>query len=189
MSVETAAVDAPLLAHDGLAERRRTSTSSNELVMSLLAVGGTRRRGFAHGVAATSAHASLRSCLPGVAHAPSRIFGSAQLARRARQRFVALRRHARRASACRAPSAARPAGRASGWQLRCAANSASRITSSATLFAPPSTMTIASRLHGDDQVRCRSLELLERRVDDELAVDAADADGRERPVERNVGQL
>ena len=39
---------------------------------------------------------------------------------------------------------------------------------------------------GDDQVELRVLELGERRVDDELAVDPADADRRDRAVERDL---
>ena len=39
---------------------------------------------------------------------------------------------------------------------------------------------------GDDEIELRFGQLRNRRVDDELAVDAADADGADRPFERNV---
>ena len=50
-------------------------------------------------------------------------------------------------------------------------------------------MTIASRLAGDDQVDVGLRAIGERRVGDELAVDAADADAGERAGPRDVGEV
>ena len=120
--------------------------------------------------------------------APSRSFGSACSLHRGLERRVARRRLHRRASACRPPRAAPPAGRSAAATASCAAKSASSSSASGSMRAPPSTMTMASRLAGDDEVQVAVGELRRGGIDHELAADAADADGRDRAVPRDVRQ-
>ena len=60
------------------------------------------------------------------------------------------------------------------------------MTSSGRSLAPASTIMIASRVPGDDEVELGVRQLAVRRVDDELAVDPADAHGADRAGERDL---
>ena len=63
---------------------------------------------------------------------------------------------------------------------------ASAITSSGTMFAPASTIMIASRVPATIRSMSGPLEIGDRRVDDELALDSADADGADGAQERDL---
>ena len=86
------------------------------------------------------------------------------------------------------PTAARMRSMSSrmGCAVLCANISASMMSASAASAAPPSTITMASFEAGDDHVDVGLGLLLERRVGDELAVDARDAHGRERAAPGDV---
>ena len=66
----------------------------------------------------------------------------------------------------------------------CATANASSIVSSGTWSPPASIIVSASRVPDDDEVEGRLLHLLERRVDDQLALDPGDAHRTDRPEER-----
>ena len=74
----------------------------------------------------------------------------------------------------------------SGWSARCPNRMASAITSSGRSFAPASTIMIASRVPATIRSSSDSSSCDVGRVDDELAVDPADAHGADGPVERDL---
>ena len=107
----------------------------------------------------------------------------AQLADPAHQRFVdagllpleLLRLRALLTSCCSRPT--------SSWMPRCATLSASSISASEISSAPPSTITIESAEPLDGEVDGGELELLERRIQDPVAVHPPDAHRGERPFQ------